>query len=130
DGHAISDVIATFRPTWVVHLAAYSSVGFSWQMSVESFANNIKVLRNLIDPLRLHGIPCRILSVGSSEEYGNLGPAFLPLREDAPLQPVSPYAVARVSQELLSKVYVSGYGLDIVMTRSFNHIGPYQRDTF
>jgi len=44
--------------------------------------------------------------------------------------PVSPYAVARVSQEMISKVYVDGYGLDIIMTRSFNHIGPFQRDIF
>ena len=44
--------------------------------------------------------------------------------------PVSPYAVARVSQEMISKVYVDGYGLDIIMTRSFNHIGPFQKDIF
>ncbi|GHT90160.1 hypothetical protein FACS1894137_19540 [Spirochaetia bacterium] len=47
-----------------------------------------------------------------------------------PLQPVSPYAVARVSQEMLSQCYVSSYKLDIILTRSFNHIGPRQRDIF
>jgi GDP-4-dehydro-6-deoxy-D-mannose reductase len=73
---------------------------------------------------------CRILSVGSSEEYGVCGPEQLPLKEDSPLNPVSPYAVARVSQELLSQVYVNGFGCDIVMTRSFNHIGPGQLDSF
>jgi GDP-4-dehydro-6-deoxy-D-mannose reductase len=70
------------------------------------------------------------LSIGSSEEYGNVSPEDLPLKEDHPLNPVSPYAVARVSQELLSRVYSEGYLLDIVMTRSFNHVGPYQKTTF
>jgi len=46
------------------------------------------------------------------------------------LNPVSPYGVARVSQELLSKIYSDGYGLNIIMTRSFNHIGPFQKDIF
>ena len=46
------------------------------------------------------------------------------------LQPVSPYAVARVSQEMLSKVFVDSYHLDIILTRSFNHIGPWQDERF
>jgi GDP-4-dehydro-6-deoxy-D-mannose reductase len=71
-----------------------------------------------------------ILSIGSSEEYGNVAQEDLPLKEDHLIMPVSPYAVARVSQELLSQIYTNGYGLDIVMTRSFNHIGPLQKDIF
>jgi len=46
------------------------------------------------------------------------------------LAPNSPYAAARCAQEWLGKAYVAGYGLDIVMTRSFNHIGPYQDKRF
>jgi GDP-4-dehydro-6-deoxy-D-mannose reductase len=46
------------------------------------------------------------------------------------MDPVSPYAVARVSQEMLSKVYSEAYGVDLVITRSFNHIGPGQKDVF
>ena len=72
----------------------------------------------------------RILSIGSSEEYGNVDEKSLPLTEEHMPKPVSPYAVARVSQEMISKVYVDGYGLDIIMTRSFNHIGPFQSDIF
>jgi GDP-4-dehydro-6-deoxy-D-mannose reductase len=45
-------------------------------------------------------------------------------------RPLNPYAVARVSQEMISKVYVDGYGLDIIMTRSFNNIGPFQKEIF
>jgi GDP-4-dehydro-6-deoxy-D-mannose reductase len=70
------------------------------------------------------------LSVGSSEEYGNVPSECIPIKETTQIQPVSPYAIARVSQEMLSKCYVSSYGLDIILTRSFNHIGPGQRDIF
>jgi GDP-4-dehydro-6-deoxy-D-mannose reductase len=75
-------------------------------------------------------IDTRILSIGSSEEYGNVNDEDLPLKEDHKFNPVSPYAVARVSQEYLSKIYTDGYGMDIVLTRSFNHIGPMQKDVF
>ncbi|RZK26302.1 MAG: NAD-dependent epimerase/dehydratase family protein [Flavobacterium sp.] len=85
---------------------------------------------NLVESIRILNLKCKVLSVGSSEEYGVVNSDDLPLTEESYLNPVSPYAVARVSQELLSKVYVKGYGLDIVMTRSFNHIGPTQKDNF
>lgn len=124
------EILESFRPDYILHLAAYSSVGFSWLHPVDSFANNTNIFLNLLDQVRIRKLQCRILSVGSSEEYGNVTADKLPLREDLPLQPLSPYAVARVSQELLSKVYVDGYGLDVIMTRSFNHTGPHQRDAF
>jgi GDP-4-dehydro-6-deoxy-D-mannose reductase len=130
DKSGVDDVIYGFKPTHIVHLAAYSSVGFSWQKPVESFMNNTNVLLNLLEQVRTRKLRCRVLSVGSSEEYGNVAADAVPIREDAPLRPVSPYAAARVAQEMLSSVYAAGYGLDIVMTRSFNHIGPHQRDVF
>lgn len=130
DKSGVDEVIHGFQPAYILHLAAYSSVGFSWQRPVESFNNNTNVLLNLLEQVRALKFPCRILSVGSSEEYGNVRPEMLPLSEDERLRPLSPYAVARVAQEMLSSVYVKGYGLDVVMTRSFNHIGVYQRELF
>ena len=123
-------LIALFQPDYIVHLASFSSVAFSWVNPIQSFANNTNVFLNLLETVRKVNRRCRILSVGSSEEYGACALDQLPLSEDATLNPVSPYAVARVSQELLSRVYVDGFGCDIVMTRSFNHIGPGQLDTF
>ncbi|MDQ3047906.1 MAG: GDP-mannose 4,6-dehydratase [Bacteroidota bacterium] len=126
----VEEIIHTFRPDHVLHLASYSSVAYSWKMPVESFTNNTNIFLNLIETIRLLNIPCRILSIGSSEEYGNVCEQDLPLKENAVLKPLSPYAVARVSQEMLSRVYVDSYGMDIVMTRSFNHIGTHQKDIF
>ena len=92
--------------------------------------NNTNIFLNLIDAVRKLNINTRILSIGSSEEYGNVSVKDLPLKEDNKLNPINPYAVARMSQEYLSSVYVNGYGMDIVLTRSFNHVGPMQKDVF
>jgi len=126
----IESVLLEFQPDYVLHLASYSSVAFSWQEPVLSFQNNMNVFLNLVETIRRQGLRPRILSVGSSESYGNINHDHLPLVEESPLDPVSPYAVARVSQELLSKVYANSYGVDLVITRSFNHIGPGQKDIF
>lgn len=126
----ITKMLRQFRPDYILHLASYSSVAYSWKQPIVSFRNNTNIFLNLLQSVYDLGLSCRILSIGSSEEYGNVTAEDLPLKEDHTLNPVSPYAVARVSQELLSRVYSNGYHLDIVMTRSFNHIGPHQKDTF
>ena len=126
----IEYVIHEFQPNYILHLASCSSVAFSWKEPVQSFQNNTNIFLNLIDAVRKLNIDTRILSIGSSEEYGNVNDEDLPLKEDHKLNPVSPYAVARISQEYLSGVYVDGYGMDIVLTRSFNHIGPMQKSVF
>jgi GDP-4-dehydro-6-deoxy-D-mannose reductase len=130
DKGRVDSIIYDFQPNYILHLASYSSVAYSWKNPVSSFSNNTNIFLNLLEQIRALNLNCRILSVGSSEEYGNVDPADVPLHEEHSLKPLSPYAVARVSQEMLSKVYVDGYGLDIVLTRSFNHIGPGQRDVF
>ncbi|MGN0249523.1 MAG: GDP-mannose 4,6-dehydratase [Lachnospiraceae bacterium] len=130
DKEALKEVLESFRPQYILHLASFSSVAFSWQHPEESFVNNTNIFLNMTGILKELQLPCRVLSIGSSEEYGNVLPKHLPLKEDMQLQPVSPYAVARVSQEMLSKVFVDSYHLDIILTRSFNHIGPWQDERF
>lgn len=130
DKERLKDVLENYRPDYIVHLASISSVSKSWQIPVESFNNNTNIFLNLVESVRQLGLGPRILSIGSSEEYGSYSEDMMPLNENYELRPNSPYAVARVSQEMLSKLYADSYGLDIVMTRSFNHIGPRQKDNF
>lgn len=128
---ALNAVVAEFRPDYILHLASFSSVAYSWKFPADCFNNNTQIFLNLTESLRENGlIECRVLSVGSSEEYGNVTEEQLPLFEDMKLEPVNPYAVARVSQEMMSKVLVDGFGMNIILTRSFNHIGPYQDTRF
>jgi GDP-4-dehydro-6-deoxy-D-mannose reductase len=126
----VQNIVRDFGPDFLIHLASFSSVAFSWSNPIDSFANNTNIFLTLLEAVR-GGFPeCRILSIGSSEEYGIVGKDEIPLTEESPLRPASPYAVARVAQEHLSSVYTRGYGLHIVCTRSFNHIGPGQTDQF
>ncbi|NDO49576.1 NAD-dependent epimerase/dehydratase family protein [Lachnospiraceae bacterium MD335] len=123
-------ILDIFRPEFILHLASFSSVAYSWKHPIECFNNNTNIFLNIVDTVHKLKLNCRILSVGSSEEYGNVTEQDIPLFEENKVLPCSPYAVARVSQEMLSNLYVNSYGLDIVMTRSFNHIGPLQDTRF
>ena len=127
---AIKVILSIERPDVVVHLAAVSSVAQSWKVPVDSFLNNTNIFLNVAEAVRALKLSTRVLSVGSSEEYGNVPKDEMPIREEHPLAPASPYAVARVAQEQLSCLYADGFGLDVVMTRSFNQIGPGQRPAF
>ncbi len=128
DSEALTELLDEYRPDYIVHLASNSSVGKSWINPVETFQNNTNIFLNLVESVRTLGVKTRILSIGSSEVYDISARAAL--TEDFSLDAKNPYAVARLAQELISKLYTSSYGLDIVMTRSFNHSGPKQLDTF
>lgn len=131
DFDSLNNAIVTFSPDYILHLASFSSVSASWKDPIGSFINNTNIFLNLVEIVRKNNIKCRILSIGSSEEYGNvLHDNTNGLLEEQRVEPLSPYAIARYSQELLSKCYTDSMGLDIVLTRSFNHIGPRQRDIF
>ncbi len=130
DRAGLTNIIRSFKPEYVLHLAAFSSVAYSWKHPSESFTNNSNIFLNLIEAIHEIDPSCRVLSVGSSEVYGNVVSSELPLKESQRVNPVSPYAVARVSQELMSKVYVKAYDMNVILTRSFNHIGPHQDDRF
>ena len=127
DRFTVYRLLEEIKPDYIVHLAAMSSVAQSWQDPAKCFINNTSVFLNLADATRELNLKCRILSVGSSEEYGIYNE---PVKENFVLHPKSPYSVARLSQEYLSKLYVDNYRMDIVMTRSFNHIGPRQNPKF
>lgn len=130
DIESIRAVFQEFTPDYILHLASFSSVAFSWQHPADSFVNNTNLFLNLMTVVGEFNKDCRILSVGSSEEYGNVTVEDVPIKERLAVKPSSPYAIARVSQEMLSKLYVDSFGFNIVMTRSFNHIGPWQDDRF
>jgi len=126
----VFDIIKRHKPDRVINLASYSSVAFSWENPSECFVNNTNIFLNIIDSVRELKSGAKVLSVGSSEEYGPVSEKDMPLEESMRTGPINPYAAARVAQENLSGVYAAGYGLDIVCTRSFNHVGPGQPDIF
>ena len=126
----IQSLIRDIQPDYVIHLAAQSSVAESWESPISSFLNNTNIFLNIIDSIRLECPHCKVLSIGSSEQYGIVADSDLPLKESVKQNPSNPYAVARLSQEYLAKIYADGYQLNICSTRSFNHCGPGQNEKF
>ncbi len=130
DRDRLRGLVAEFRPDFVIHLAAGSSVAESWKDPAGCFLNNMTAFLNLLDAVRDSVPGCRILSVGSAEVYGGVDSSTGTLREEMILNPRNPYAIGRLAQEQLGRVYVDGFGLDIISTRSFNHTGPGQSPRF
>ena len=126
---AVEKLIGDIKPDYILHLAAMSSVAASWEKPAETFKNNTGAVLNLLEAIRKASPRTKMLAVGSSEVYGNSVDGK-PIAEDTPLNPQSPYAVARVSQEMLCRMYSSDYGVNVVMSRSFNHFGPGQSERF
>ena len=130
DDASVRSLVARSSPDYVVHLAAQSVVGASWQAPAETLANNILSQVNLLEAIRPLAVPPRFLCVGSSEEYGMVYEDELPIRETNPLRPLSPYAVSKVTQDVMGYQYFMSYGLPIVRTRAFSHEGPRRGDVF
>jgi GDP-4-dehydro-6-deoxy-D-mannose reductase len=123
-------LLRQIAPDYILHLASQSSVAESWKEPRQAFMNNTNIFLNIIETVRLYNIPTRILSVGSSEQYGIVEPRDLPLKERSKTRPANPYAVARLSQEQLALLYANVFKASICCTRSFNHIGPGQSARF
>ena len=130
DPAALNAVLDVVIPDRVVHLAGQSSVHMSWLDPGGTLRTNVLGLVHLVDAFRQRALRPRILVVGSAEEYGAVAPEDLPLREDAPLLPASPYAASKVAQGLLAAEYARGLGLPLVRTRTFHHTGPGRGEAF
>jgi GDP-4-dehydro-6-deoxy-D-mannose reductase len=127
---SVRGLIDQSRPDAIVHLAAQSFVGASWDAPSETLITNAVSQTNILEAVRQMQHSCRVLVIGSSEEYGLVYPDELPVRETNPLRPLSPYAVSKVTQDLMGYQYWKSYGLDIVRTRAFHHTGPRRGDAF
>lgn len=130
DSERLREILMEVNPDFILHLASKSSVAYSWQHPAETIRHNTGIFISLIENVRNLKMPCRILSVGSAEEYGIVPEAELPLRESRCPNPASPYGTSRMLQHKLVEIYSKNYQLDIIHTRSFNHIGPYQHSNF
>lgn len=127
---SLKKCLEEIRPDRIFHLAAQSFVPTSWTCPAETFAINSIGEINLFEAVLSLGIKPRIQIAGSSEEYGFVHPDEVPMTEENPLRPLSPYAVSKVAQDLLAYQYFMSYGLDTVRTRGFNHTGPRRGEVF
>lgn len=130
DSTSMREILKEVRPDRIFHLAAQSFVLTSWKLPMEVLETNIMGQLNLLEGVRSLGLDPLIHIAGSSEEYGLVQPEDIPVKEETPLRPLSPYGVSKVVQDLLGFQYFKSYGMRIIRTRGFNHTGPRRGSVF
>jgi GDP-4-dehydro-6-deoxy-D-mannose reductase len=125
---SITSCINNIEPDYIFHLAAQSSVRNSWDNRVKTFDANVMNTIHLLEGIRNSNVvnSVKILSVGSSEEYGAVKENDMPIYEESVLNPISPYGLSKASVYMLAKHYFNTVGMNIIHVRPFNHIGPGQ----
>lgn len=127
---ALADILAARRPDAILHLAACTNVDDSFRNPVGTFDVNFNGTYNLLRSLLRSEFGGRMLYVSSGDCYGALPDDALPVNEGRPLRPRNPYAVSKVAAEALCYQWSQTEGLEIVIARPFNHIGPGQDARF
>ena len=123
----MKEVVSQTKPNAVFHLAGQADVARSWKIPQKTMEINVIAAVNLMEAVRAFDPSMRMVLVGSSDQYGNLGEEGRLVSETLETHPQTPYAVSKKAQEEMARVYVRAYGMNICMTRSFNHGGAGQR---
>lgn len=118
------------RPDVIFHLAAQSYVLTSFNAPIQTLSTNVIGTANLLEAVRLTGIDPIIHICSSSEVYGQVEKKDVPIKEDCPLRPASPYAVSKVGEDMIAFQYWLSYGIKTIRTRMFTHTGPRRGDVF
>ena len=130
DAEKVDRAIGEIRPEAVVHLAAQSFVPQSFRDPLETFHVNFLGTFNLLQALKKYGFRGKFLFIGSADVYGAVPPELLPIKEDTPLRPRSPYGVSKTAAEALCIQWSQTEEMHIVIARPFNHIGSGQSESF
>ena len=123
-------VLSDVKPDLVFHLAAQSYVVMSYRAPTATVDSNVNGTINLLEAVRQVGQDPLIHVCSSSEVYGQVRDEDIPIREDCPFRPASPYAVSKVGEDMAALMYHTAYGIKTIRTRMFTHSGPRRGDVF
>ncbi|MGO5013609.1 GDP-mannose 4,6-dehydratase [Niallia sp. Sow4_A1] len=123
-------VLLDLKPDSVIHLAAQSSVAFSWKQPIETLQTNIIGTTNLIELLGKYLPETKIITVGSCEEYGLSAKEHDYLDETVNCRPQNPYAISKFAAYEVSQALAKQYAINLIHLRPFNHFGPGQESGF
>jgi GDP-4-dehydro-6-deoxy-D-mannose reductase len=128
----LRSALQTYRPSVVFHLAAQTFVPNALRAPLDTYDTNVMGTARLAQAVREYaGKPQpRIVFASSAEVYGAREPAEYPLREELDLRPAGPYGASKAAAEALLFGECRSFGLDVVVARAFNHIGPGQDERF
>jgi GDP-4-dehydro-6-deoxy-D-mannose reductase len=127
DRESVRRSIRDTRPSQIFHLAGAARVDTSWDNVVPHLETNVLGTSNLLDAVRTTNADCRVLVVTSAMVYGSASGL---IDERSPLRPSSPYGLSKLAQDLLARQSATAAGMDVVIGRPFNHIGPRQGPGF
>jgi GDP-4-dehydro-6-deoxy-D-mannose reductase len=129
DLERVKELLRATEPEGIIHLAGLSSVVMSESHQLTTYEVNALGTLKLLEAVRQLGLKCRVVLISSADVYGrsNVGK---PLTEDAPSQPLSPYALSKLMTCESGLFYSRAFGLDVVILRPFSHTGPGQTATF
>jgi GDP-4-dehydro-6-deoxy-D-mannose reductase len=127
DRDRVRQLVRELRPSFIFHLSGSAHVAESFADPARAFANNVLGTHHLFDGLRRAGVRSRIVLTGSAAVYGW---SDSPLTEDSPIAPGNPYAQSKLAQEQVGLRALREDGLDVIVTRPFNHTGPRQPASF
>ena len=127
---AVENLLKELQPEVIFHLAGQANVGLSWKKPAVTMEINVVAAVNLLEAVRADCPECAVVLVGSSDQYGNLREKGVSVSEETPVQPMTPYAISKIAQEKMGQAYAQAYGMQICMTRSFNHGGAGQKPGF
>jgi GDPmannose 4,6-dehydratase/GDP-4-dehydro-6-deoxy-D-mannose reductase len=130
DLSSVLALMAEVKPDAIFHLAAHANVRTSFITPHAVLANNILGTSNLFEAVRLVRLDPIIQLCSTSEVYGQVDPKHVPITEDCPIRPASPYAVSKVAQDLLGGSYWMSYQMRIIRTRMFAYLNPRRTDLF
>ena len=125
---SLERAIRASAPDRVYHLAAQSYPSESWGAPVATCRVNLEGTVNVLEAVRRHRPQARVHIAGTSAQYGWVDPHETPIPETRAMRPLSPYGVSKVAAELMGLQYHDSHRLHVVVTRSFNHVGPHQGD--
>lgn len=119
---ALASLVQTVGPTACVHCAGRASVPHSLEDPASDFHGNTVVTFEVLETLRRHAPGCRLIFLSSAAVYGN--PPRLPVSEDQPAAPLSPYGYHKLQCELLCAEYARLFHVPTVVVRIFSAYGP------
>lgn len=126
DPASVEACLEAVRPDLVLNAAGSSSVAHSWKRPAEVFSVNASGVLNLLEAVSRRAPTAHVLCLSSAAVYGEPPAEAMPLGEEAPTEPVSPYGAGKLAMEELCAQYVRARGLAVAAVRAFNLVGPGQ----
>ncbi|MFH0875351.1 MAG: SDR family NAD(P)-dependent oxidoreductase [archaeon] len=130
DSDRVENIVRGIAPDYIFHLASQTSTPKSFQYPERTFEVNLNGTVNLLDALMATHSSAHTYVVLSQEAFGSVKPDEIPIRDDTPCRPNSPYGISKAMQQMVTQQYVASYGVNAVCLRPFTHSGPRQRRGF